>query len=59
MAGQHSFTVHANGQSFIIAAEDFEVDRDGVHFIDKAGTDQAFVHAFVSHPCTIIQDRPA
>ena len=55
---RYRFTVNSAGATFHIEAEDFEVDSDGVHFVDKAGQPEAFVHAFASHPCVVIQERP-
>jgi hypothetical protein len=41
-----------------IQADDFEVDADGCWFVDNPGTSASHVHAFVSHPCKVVQLRP-
>ena len=56
---QHAFTVYQHGTEYVVQAEDFEIDAHGVHFVVQAGTDQAQVIAYASHPCVVIQARPA
>lgn len=57
-AQQHVFTVYQHGTEYKVQAEDFEIDQQGVHFVVNAGTEQAVVVAFASHPAIVVQHRP-